>query len=87
MQVASLLDRLTTPVAEDLARIGFDVGRLRSMQARARSEEFRLVRMGLNVDRLRFYGWLVGNGRNPECGRVSPSNRRGDASEVCSGQR
>ena len=75
MPAANLLDRSPAPTAEVLAAMGFDVAHLRSMQAQARSTEFHLEQMGFDVDQLRFYAWLVGNGRNPEyaCSHPDPA--------------
>lgn len=66
MPAANLLERSPAPTADELGAMGFDLKHLRSMRAQARSTEFQLERMGFDVDQLRFYAWLVDNGRNPE---------------------
>jgi hypothetical protein len=76
MAVATLLAGQTTTDRMALADMGFDLARLHALQERAQSREFRLQQMGFDVDRLRFYGWLVASGHNPEYGCTCPEPAR-----------
>ena len=60
----------TTTDPRQLEQMGYSIDHLQALRHRAHTPQFRLERMGFNVEVLRFYRWLVANDLNPEYAAV-----------------